>query len=69
MEKSWMDFRITVGRHRVYIDREGNSEAQWAELFNRSGWAEFCKAWDYCAGQTAKPDGKVFLSNMLEVLK
>jgi hypothetical protein len=65
MIKSWMDWRLTIGRHRVYLDREGNAEAHWAELFNRAGWDEFTKAWEYCAGKTA---GKVFLSNMLEVI-
>lgn len=69
MTRTWMDWRLTIGRHRVYLDREGNSEAQWAELYNRAGWEEFTKAWTYCAGKTTKPDGKVFLSNMLEVLK
>jgi hypothetical protein len=69
MTRTWMDWKLTVGRHRVYIDREGNAESHWAELFNRSGWDEFTKAWAYCAGKTSKPDGKVFLSNMLEVLK
>lgn len=68
MTRSWMDWRLTVGRHRVYLDREGNSEVQWAELYTRAGWDEFTKAWTYCAGKTAKPDGKVFLSNMLEVI-
>lgn len=69
MTRTWMDWKLTVGRHRIFIDREGNAEAHWAELFNRAGWEEFTKAWTYCAGKTAKPDGKVFLANMLEVLK
>jgi hypothetical protein len=68
MTRSWMDWRLTVGRHRVFLDREGNAEAQWAELYARAGWDEFTKAWTYCAGKTTKPDGKVFLSNMLEVI-
>lgn len=66
--RSWMDWRLTIGRHRVYLDREGNAETAWAELFARAGWDEFTKAWEYCAGKTAKSDGKVFLSNMLEVI-
>jgi hypothetical protein len=69
MTRSWMDWKITIGRHRVYIDREGNAEDHWAALYTRAGWDEFTKAWTYCAGKTAKPDGKVFLSNMLEVIK
>lgn len=69
MLRSWMDWRLTIGRHRVYLDREGNAEAHWAELFNRAGWDEFSKAWDYCAARTTKPDGKVFLSNLLEVIQ
>jgi hypothetical protein len=68
MTRSWMDWKITIGRHRVYIDREGNAEVHWAELYSRTGWDEFTKAWEYCAGKTAKPGGKVFLSNMLEVI-
>jgi len=66
MERTWMDWKLEVGRHRVYIDREGNSEAHWAALYGKSGWDEFTKAWNYCAG---KSNGKVFLSNMMEVLK
>ena len=66
MERTWMDWKLEIGRHRVYIDREGNSEAHWAALYGKSGWDEFTKAWNYCAG---KSKGKVFLSNMLEVLK
>lgn len=69
MLRSWMDWRLTIGRHRVYLDREGNAEAHWAELFNRAGWDEFTKAWNYCAARTTKPDGKVFLSNLLEVIQ
>lgn len=68
MTKSWMDWKLTIGRHRVYIDREGNAEGHWAELYSRTGWDEFTKAWGYCAAKTAKPGGKVFLSNMLEVI-
>jgi hypothetical protein len=68
MTRSWMDWKITIGRHRVFIDREGNAEGHWAELYSRTGWDEFTKAWEYCAGKTAKPGGKVFLGNMLEVI-
>jgi hypothetical protein len=68
MTRSWMDWKITIGRHRVYIDREGNAEGHWAELYARAGWDEFTKAWEFCAGKTAKPGGKVFLSNMMEVI-
>ena len=69
MTRSWMDWKLTIGRHRVYIDREGNAEGHWAELYNRAGWDEFTKAWDYCAQRTTRPDGKVFLANMLEVIQ
>lgn len=63
--RSWMAWRLEVGRGRVYIDVNGNSEAGWSELFKRAGWDEFNKAWDYCRSRT---EGKVFLANMLEVL-
>jgi hypothetical protein len=68
MTRSWMDWKLTIGKGRVYIDREGNSETHWAELYSRAGWDEFTKAWEYCASKTAKPGGKVFLSNMMEVI-
>lgn len=67
LTKTWMDFRLEVGHGREFIDRDGNSEDSWKQLFNKAGWDEFCKAWAYCIG---KSKGKrVFLSNMLEVLK
>jgi hypothetical protein len=69
MTRSWMDWKLTIGRNRVFIDREGNAEGHWAELYSRAGWDEFTKAWEYCASKTAKPGGKVFLSNMMEVIK
>lgn len=68
MTKSWMDWKLTIGRHRVYIDREGNAETHWAELYSRAGWDEFTKAWEYCVGKITKPGGKVFLNNMLKVI-
>jgi hypothetical protein len=68
MTRSWMDWKLTIGRNRVFIDREGNAEGHWAELYSRAGWDEFTKAWEYCASKTAKPGGKVFLSNMMEVI-
>lgn len=68
MTRSWMDWKLTIGRHRVYLDREGNSETHWAELYSRAGWDEFTKAWEYCAKKAKDGKGKIFLSNMLEVL-
>jgi hypothetical protein len=67
--KTWMAWRLEVGRSRVYIDMNGNAEAGWSELFKRSGWDEFTKAWTYCTSRATKPDGKIFLANMLEVLQ
>lgn len=57
-----------MGKGRVYIDVNGNSEAGWAELFKRAGWEQFNQAWDYCRHRTKLADGKVFLADMLEVL-
>lgn len=68
MTRSWMDWKLTIGRHRVYLDREGNSETHWAELYSRAGWDEFTKAWEYCAKKAKDGKGKIFLANMLEVL-
>lgn len=64
--RTWMAWRLEVGRGKVYIDVNGNSEAGWSSLFARAGWDEFTKAWDYCRSRT---EGKVFLANMLEVLQ
>ncbi len=66
--KSWMDWKLEIGKGRIGIKEDGSSEATWAAIFHRAGWDELTKAFLYVQGTIKDPRHKVWANQIQEVM-